>query len=158
MEKKVLVAYFSASEGKVTERISKKLAAEVGADLYEIEPVTPYTEADIRWTNPLARCNKEKMKRGFRPPIKTKDIDMGEYDVIYLGFPIWYYSAPQIVYSFLESYDFSGKTIIVYATSGGSGIGKSAEKLKASAPSAKFISTDIVMNDVELEKLALMLK
>lgn len=158
MEKKILVAYFSASEGKVTERISKKLAEEVGADIHEIEPVTPYTEADIRWTNPLARCNKEKMKRGFRPPIRKKDINISDYDIIYLGFPIWYYAAPQIVHTFLENYDFSGKTIIVYATSGGSGIGKSADKLKSSAPAARFISTDIVMNDTELEKIALLVR
>ena len=124
---KQLVAYFSA--GGVTAQIAKRLASATGADLFEISPVDPYTDKDIKWTNPLARCNKEKIGRKD-VPISGKIENLDDYDVIYVGFPIWYYSAPNIIVTFLKSYDFSGKKIALFATSGGSDIGKTAEKIK----------------------------
>ncbi len=124
---KQLVAYFSA--GGVTAQVAKRLASATGADLFEISPVDPYTDKDIKWTNPLARCNKEKIGRKD-VPISGKIENLDEYDVIYVGFPIWYYSAPNIIVTFLKSYDFSGKKIALFATSGGSDIGKTAEKIK----------------------------
>ena len=124
---KQLVAYFSA--GGVTAQIAKRLASATGADLFEISPVDPYTDKDIKWTNPLARCNKEKIGRKD-VPISGKIENLDDYDVIYVGFPIWYYSVPNIIVTFLKSYDFSGKMIALFATSGGSDIGKTAEKIK----------------------------
>ena len=124
---KQLVAYFSA--GGVTAQVAKRLASATGADLFEISPVDPYTDKDIKWTNPLARCNKEKIGRKD-VPISGKIENLDDYDVIYVGFPIWYYSVPNIIVTFLKSYDFSGKMIALFATSGGSDIGKTAEKIK----------------------------
>ena len=128
---KQLVAYFSASG--VTAKVAKKLAAAIQADLFEIKPTEPYTEKDIKWTNPLARCNKEKIGRKD-VPITDSVEDIGSYDAIFVGFPIWYYSAPNIIVTFLKSYDFTGKKIALFATSGGSDIGKTADKIKPLVP------------------------
>ena len=125
----VLVAYFTASAGKVTEKVAKKLAEVVNADLFEIVPETSYTAADINWKNPLSRCNKEKFGKKD-VPVAGKVEDMSQYDTIFVGFPIWYGSAPNVVNTFLKGYDLSGKKLAAFATSGGSGIGKTAEKLK----------------------------
>ena len=125
----VLVAYFTASTGRVTEKVAKKLVEAVDADLFEIVPETPYTAADINWKNPLSRCNKEKFGKKD-VSVAGKVEDMSQYDTIFVGFPIWYGAAPNVVNTFLKGYDLSGKKLAAFATSGGSGIGKTAEKLK----------------------------
>lgn len=126
-----LVAYFSASG--VTAKVAERLAAAARADLFEIRPAEPYTEKDLKWTNPLARCNKEKIGRKD-VPISGVIENADDYDVIFVGFPIWYYSAPNIIVTFLKSYDFTGKKVALFATSGGSDIGKTADKLKPLLP------------------------
>ncbi len=123
---KTLVAYFSASG--TTAALAKKLAEGLGADIWEIRPEAPYTEADLKWTNPLARCNREKLGNKDVPVAGTVE-DWANYERVYLGFPIWYYCAPNVVNSFCKGYDWTGKQIVLFATSGGSGLGKTAEKL-----------------------------
>ncbi len=123
---KALTAYFSA--GGITAKVAKNLARQAETDLFEIKPVEPYTDADIKWTNPLARCNKEKLgKKDI--PIAERLENLADYDTVFIGFPIWYYGAPNIISSFIKEYDWTGKRIALFATSGGSDIGKTAEKL-----------------------------
>lgn len=128
---KQLVAYFSA--GGVTAKVAQKLAAAIQAELFEIKPAEPYTEKDLKWTNPLARCNKEKIGKKD-VPISGRIDNMDDYNIIYVGFPIWYYSAPNIIVTFLKSYDFSEKKVALFATSGGSDVGKTADKIKQLVP------------------------
>ena len=135
--KKTLVAYFSASG--VTAGVSKNLAKAADADLYEIKPQVPYTREDLNWNDKQARSTIEMNDKSFRPPLADKDVNIQEYDVVYVGFPIWWYVAPTIINTFLESYDFSGKTIILFATSGGSGFGNTVKELEGSCPGAKLI-------------------
>lgn len=137
MSKKMLVAYFSASG--VTAQAARKLAEETGANLYEIKPEIPYSSADLDWTNKKSRSSMEMNDSSFRPAIAGKVADMEQYDVVFVGFPIWWYVAPTIINTFLESYDFSGKTIVPFATSGGSGMGRTNEKLAPSCPGAKLL-------------------
>ena len=125
---KTLVAYFSAETGK-TRKIAEELAKKLGADIHEIKPVEPYSAADLRWMNPLARCNREKFGKKD-VPVADRVQNWEEYDTVYLGFPIWYYAAPNVVNTFCKDYDWTGKTIRIFATSGSSGIGKTAEKLE----------------------------
>lgn len=127
---KKLVAYFTASG--VTAAVAKTLAEAVVADLYEIKPEVPYVRADLNWNDKQARSTIEMNDQSFRPAIADKDANIAEYDVIFVGFPIWWYVAPTIINTFLESYDFSGKIIVPFATSGGSGFGKTMEKLRPS--------------------------
>lgn len=127
---KKLVAYFSASG--VTAKAAKALAEAAQADLYEIKPETPYTDADLNWMNRQSRSSVEMNDPSFRPAIADKSASIEAYDVIFVGFPIWWYVAPTLINTFLESYDFSGKTIVPFATSGGSGFGKTVEKLRFS--------------------------
>ena len=127
---KKLVAYFSASG--VTAGVAKQLAEAAGADIYEIKPETPYTPADLDWTNKKSRSSVEMSDKSSRPAISGECADIAGYDVIFLGFPIWWYVAPTIINTFLESADFSGKTIVLFATSGGSGFGKTVSELKCS--------------------------
>ena len=134
MSKKVLVAYFSASG--VTARAAKEIAQSVGGDLYEIRPAQPYTKADLDWTNKQSRSSLEMNDPASRPAIAEPAADLTQYDTVFLGFPIWWYVEPRIVDTFLEGYDFSGKTVIPFATSGGSGIGKAEESLRAHCPKA----------------------
>ena len=131
---KKLVAYFSASG--TTAAVAKTLSEAAGADLYEIKPQTPYTRADLNWQDKKSRSSVEMNDKSFRPPLANRDAHVEDYDTIFLGFPIWWYTAPTIINTFLESYDFSGKTIILFATSGGSGFGKTAADLKVSAKGA----------------------
>ncbi len=131
---KKLVAYFSASG--TTAAVAKTLAEAAGADLYEIKPQTAYTHADLDWTDKKSRSSVEMNDKSFRPPLSDKDARIEDYDTVFLGFPIWWYVAPSIINTFLESYDFSGKTIILFATSGGSGFGEAVAGLKDSAPGA----------------------
>lgn len=124
---KKLVAYFSASG--VTAKLAKTLAEAVDGELFEIVPETPYTAADVNWVNPVSRCNKEKVGKKD-VPIKNKVEDMDSFDTLFIGFPIWYWAAPNIINTFVKQYDLSGKKIVLFATSGGSDIGKTADKLK----------------------------
>ena len=129
---KVLVAYFSASG--VTEGVAKQLAEVTGGDLHKIQPEQPYTEADLDWRDKQSRSSVEMQDKNSRPAITDKLVNMQDYDVVYVGFPIWWYTAPTIINTFMESYDFKGKTVIPFATSGGSDIKKACEDLKAAYP------------------------
>lgn len=131
---KTLVAYFSASG--VTKRLAENLAAAVDGDLYEIEPQTVYTKVDLDWTDKKSRSTIEMTDKAFRPAIAPDShVDhMEAYETVYIGFPIWWYTAPTIVNTFLEQYDLAGKTVIPFATSGSSGMGKTNDDL---APSCK---------------------
>lgn len=133
---KKLVAYFSASG--VTEKMAKTLAEVTGADLFEIQPAVPYTTADLDWMNKKSRSSVEMSNPDSRPEIGNKIPDMGQYDTVFVGFPIWWYVAPTIINTFLESYDFTGKKIATFATSGGSGMGKTDSSLKKCAPNADW--------------------
>ena len=148
---KKLVAYFSA--GGVTAEKAKLLATAADADLYEIRPAVPYTAADIKWTNPLARCNKEWLKRE-KPALADADAPVAEHDVIFLAFPIWYYTAPLIVKSFLEQYDFAGKTVVLFATSGGSDMKNCIKTLQPSAPDAKLVQGLMLNGDLDAAALS----
>lgn len=137
MSKRILVAYFSASG--TTAVTARNLAEAVGADLYEIRPAVPYTNADLDWMDKKSRSSVEMNNRSGRPALADTDADIAAYDTVFVGFPIWWYVAPTIINTFLESYDFSGKTIIPFATSGGSGMGKTNEGLEKSCPGAKLM-------------------
>ena len=125
---KKLVAYFSASG--TTKNAAIRLAKAAGADLFEIRPAVPYTSADLDWTNKKSRSSIEMNNPGSRPEIAERVANMDAYDTVFIGFPIWWYVAPTIINTFVESYDFSGKSLIPFATSGGSGLGKTADVLK----------------------------
>lgn len=129
---KTLVAYFSA-EG-TTARVAKTLAAAIGADLHEIRPAVPYTKADLDWTNRRSRSSVEMQDPASRPALAEGGADIAPYDTVLLGFPIWWGVAPTVVNTFLESCDFSGKKIVLFATSGGSGFGRTAAALRPSVP------------------------
>ncbi len=140
---KTLVAYFSASG--VTKRAGEKLAEVSGADLFEIKPSALYTSADLNWMNKKSRSSVEMADASSRPEIAEKLDDMSQYDTVIIGFPIWWYTAPTIIKTFLESYDFSNKKIALFATSGGSGFGKTVDDLKPCVDSsAKFVSTKLL--------------
>lgn len=125
---KTLVTYFSAERG-TTAALAEKLAAATGADVFEIVPKKPYSKADLAYSNPLARCNREQIAKKDVPIADTVD-NMADYDTVLIGFPIWYYNAPMIIKTFVKQYDLAGKTIGLFATSGGSDIGRTAEKLE----------------------------
>lgn len=133
---KTLVAYFSASG--VTARAAETIANTIGADLYEIRPERPYTSADLDWMNQRSRSSIEMNDPSSRPTIAEPVTAMSQYDTILVGFPIWWYVEPRIVDTFLESYDFSGKTMIPFATSGSSGIEKAEQSLKSHCPAATW--------------------
>ena len=135
---KKLVAYFSASGG-ITATLAKDLAAAVGADVFAIEPAVPYTAADLDWTDKKSRTTVEMSDESCRPAIKATVADMASYDVVFVGFPVWWYVEPRIVDTFLEAYDFAGKTIVPFATSGGSGLGKAPERMRKLAPGATVL-------------------
>ena len=151
---KKLVAYFSASG--TTKKTAERLAAAVGADLFEIKPAVPYTHADLDWTNSKSRSTVEMKDPESRPEIASRCENMDEYDTVYIGFPIWWYVAPTIINTFIESYDLSGKTIIPFATSGGSGMGKTVDVLKKLCPNAGWKKGGIVnrMSEQELAEWA----
>lgn len=134
---KKLVAFFSASG--VTAQAARSLADAAGADLYEIKPAVPYSNADLDWMNKNSCSSIEMNDKASRPAIADTDAHVADYDVVFVGFPIWWYIAPTIINTFLERYDFSGKKIVLFATSGGSGFGKTTENLQPSAPNAKII-------------------
>lgn len=142
---KTLVAYFSASG--TTARVAKNLAQVAGADLYEIKPAVPYTKDDLNWMDKKSRSSVEMNDKSSRPELADKDADIAAYDAVLLGFPIWWYAAPTIVKSFLESYDFFGKKIVLFATSGGSGFGNAAAELKASVAADTAIVEGKILNE-----------
>ena len=141
---KKLVAYFSASG--VTAKVADMLADAVGADIYEIRPEVPYSKADLNWMNKKSRSSIEMNDKTIRPAIADKDAQIDQYDIIFLGFPIWWYVAPTIINTFLESYDFAGKKVILFATSGGSKFGKTVEELKISVPASCEIIEGKLLN------------
>ena len=147
---KTLVACFSAQG--TTAALAKRLADRLGADLFEIRPAEPYTAADIRWTNPVARCNREKIGKKDVPVAGTV-ADWAAYDKVYLGFPIWYYGAPNVVNTFCKGYDWAGKQVVIFATSGGSGIGRTAEKLQAYLSNGHIAAARVVRDVEELQDL-----
>ena len=153
---KKLVAYFSASG--VTAKMAERLADIAGADLYEIEPEVPYTNADLNWMDQQARSTIEMKDPSSRPAIKDTDAGIADYDVVYIGFPIWWYIAPTIINTFLEKYDWSGKTIVLFATSGGSGFGEAAAGLRGSVAADTVIIEGRVFrgraSDEDLRKIA----
>lgn len=134
--KKTLVAYFSASG--VTAKLATMLAGAIDADLFEIQPKTPYTDDDLNWNNPKSRSSVEMRDKSFRPAIANQVETMAQYDRVFVGFPIWWYVAPTIINTFLEQYDLTGKTIIPFATSGSSGMGSTNKELKNSCKGAKL--------------------
>ena len=149
---KKLVAYFSASG--VTAKVAQTLADAIGADIFEIAPNIPYTAADLNWTDKNARSTIEMNDPSSRPEIRAKLDNMNEYDTIFVGFPIWWYVAPTIINTFLESYNLTGKTIIPFATSGGSGMGKTNEKLAPSCKGAKLIEGKRFASSASAKELA----
>ena len=147
---KALVAYFSAESGR-TANVAKSLAAAIGADLFEIKPEKPYTSSDLNYMNPFARCNREHITKK-QVPVSGKVENFAEYDTVLIGFPIWYGCAPNVVNTFCKEYDFTGKRVAAFATSGGSGIGKTAEKLKPYVSGADVIDAKL-MNGVDRDTL-----
>ena len=149
-----LVAYFSASG--VTAKVAGKLASALEADTYEIKPEVKYTKADLNWMNKKSRSSVEMNDKSFRPAIITGDVDVSDYDTIYLGFPIWWYVAPTVVNTFLEAYDFSGKKIVLFATAGSSGFGNTRIELQPSAPGAEIVETKVltgIITDKKVQEL-----
>lgn len=144
---KTLVAYFSASG--ITAKVADKLADALGADIYEIRPETPYTKADLNWMDKNSRSTIEMNDKTIRPAIADQNARIDEYNTIFLGFPIWWYVAPTIINTFLESYDFSWKKIILFATSGGSKFGKTVEELKVSVPDSCEIIEGKLLNGIQ---------
>ena len=147
-----LVAYFSASG--VTAKVAETLAEAIGADIFEIEPKVPYTEADLNWMDKNARSTIEMNDSASRPAIAGKRDNMDDYDTVFVGFPIWWYVAPTIINTFLESYDLTGKTIIPFATSGGSDMGKTNEKLLPSCEGAKLLDGKVFSGNASHQELA----
>ena len=139
---KKLVAYFSASG--VTAEVAKELALAAGADLFEIRPVVPYTEEDLDWRNDRSRSSVEMRDKSFRPPVAEKLPNMADYDVIFLGFPIWWYVAPTIVNTFLESYDLAGKTVVPFGTAGSCEMGETNAALAPSCPGARLLEGKVL--------------
>lgn len=150
-----LVAYFSPTG--TTAKAATVLASAVGGDLYEIKPAVPYTSADLNWMDKGSRSSVEMKDTHSRPALADTSAPVAEHNVIFLGFPVWWYVAPAILNTFLETYDFKGKTIVLFATSGGSGLGKSAAGLRPSAPGAKIIDGRLLngrLNEAELKTWA----
>lgn len=142
-----LVTYFST--GGKTAKVAKDFAEKIGADLFEIVPQQPYSKADITFANPLARCNREQVGKK-EVPVAGRIENFDHYDTIYIGFPIWYGQAPRVIHTFGKGYDWTGKTIHLFSTSGGSGAGKTAEKLSPSLKGAVPVDAKVVHSAAEL--------
>ena len=147
-----LVAYFSATGA--TAKTAKTLAQAIGADIYEIKPETPYSKADLDWTNRKSRTSIEMNDPASRPAVAKGRIDMEKYDTVFVGFPIWWYVAPHVINTFLESYDLTGKTVVPFATSGGSGMGKTNEMLAESCRGARLAEGRVFGRGTGAEELA----
>ena len=139
---KKLVAYFSASG--TTAAVAENLAKAAGADLYEIKPAVAYTRADLNWQDKNSRSSVEMRDKSSRPELADTNANIAEYNTIFVGFPVWWYVAPTLINSFLEAYDFSGKKVVLFATSGGSGFGKAVSGLQPSAPKAEIVEGEIL--------------
>ena len=149
---KTIVVYFSASG--VTMQVAERLATSIRANIYEIKPAVPYTNADLNWMNKQSRSSIEMQDHNSRPEILEDGFSFDEFDTIFLGFPIWWYVAPTIVNTFLEKHDFSNKKIIVFATSGGSTLGGTVEKLKKSvSDSTNLVEGAVLKPDVSIDEL-----
>ncbi len=148
---KKLVAYFSASG--TTAKVAKDLANAAGAELYEIKPAVPYSRADLNWQDKQSRSSVEMRDKSSRPELADTDANIAEYETVFIGFPIWWYIAPTIINTFLEAYDFSGRKIVLFATSGGSGFGKAVASLQPSAPKATIIEGEILNGSPSEAKL-----
>ena len=148
---KTLVAYFSAT--KTTERAAQKLAGKLNCDIYEIKPAVPYTAADLNWMDKKSRSTIEMRDKFSRPAIVKDGLDVSRYDTILIGYPVWWYTAPTIINTFLESYDFSGKEIVLWATSGGSGLGKARIDL-ARSTAATIVDGRILNSDRQIDQFA----
>ncbi len=146
---KTLVAYFSATN--TTKRVAEELSAKLGCDLYEIKPIRPYTDADLNWMDKASRSSVEMKDKSSRPEIVKGDVDLAGYDRILIGYPVWWYTAPTIINTFLEAYDFSGKEIVIWATSGGSGLGKAKDDLSKST-TATVKNGKILNTSAQLEQ------
>ena len=146
-----LVAYFSASG--VTAKVAKKLSSAIGADLYEIKPEVKYARSDLNWMNKNSRSSVEMNNESIRPAIITGDVDVSGYGTVYLGFPIWWYVAPTLINTFLEAYDFSGKKLVLFATSGGSGFGNTVAELQPSAPGAEIVEAKVLSGIITEAKI-----
>ena len=153
---KILVAYFSATG--TTAKVAKKLAAGIGADIYEIRPEVKYAKADLNWMNKNSRSSVEMNNKSIRPAIVTGDVDVSGYDTVYLGFPIWWYVAPTLINTFLEAYDFAGKKLVLFATSGGSGFGNTASELQPSAPGAEIVETKVLSGIITEAKIGALIE
>ena len=152
MNKKTLVVYFSATGN--TRRVAQNLAKAADADIYEIKPAKPYSDADLNWTNKSSRSSVEMADHSSRPEMIKDDFSVKDYETIYLGFPIWWYIAPTIVNTFLERHDFSNKKIILFATSGGSGFGRTIDNIKTSVSnSTKVIEGKVLNSNPSVEDL-----
>ena len=146
---KTLVAYFSASG--ITKGVACKLAGKLNCDAYEIKPAVPYTDEDLNWMDKNSRSSVEMRDKSSRPEIIKDGLDVSGYDRILLGYPVWWYTAPTIINTFLETYDFSGKKIIIWATSGGSGLGKAKNDL-AKSTTATIVDGRTLNNDQQIEQ------
>lgn len=148
---KTLVAYFSASG--ITANVAKLLAEAAGADLFEIQPAVPYTNADLNWMDKKSRSTVEMQDKSSRPAIAAPCSNLADYDTIFVGFPIWWYVAPTIINTFLEKYDLTGRKIVLFATSGGSGFGNTVKELQPSAPGAEIVEGKLLnrANKQEIE-------
>ena len=149
---KTLIIYYSAESG-TTARVAKDAAEALGADLYEITPEKPYTAADLRYSNPLARCNREFFAKKD-VPVAGRVENFADYDTVLIGFPIWYGCAPLVVSTFCKGYDWSGKKLAAFATSGGSGIGKTAEKLRPFIAGDELLGAKLIHSGAELASWA----
>ena len=148
---KTLVAYFSAS-GK-TAKVAAKLAKVLDADIFEIRPAEPYTKADLNWMNKKSRSSVEMRNRSSRPRIAAVLNNFNEYDTVYVGFPIWWYREPSIIDTFLESYDFTGKTVVPFATSGSSKMGETADNFRKLIPGARVLEGDRLPANISEKEL-----
>ena len=147
--KKILVAYFSATG--TTKNVAEKLASKLSCDIYEIKPTVPYSDADLNWMDKSSRSTLEMKDKNSRPEIVSGDVDISKYDTILIGYPVWWYTAPTIINTFLEAYDFSNKEIIIWATSGGSGLGRAKEDLEKSAKTT-VKNGKILNNSTQIEE------
>ena len=151
MSGKALIAYFSATG--TTAGVAKRMAEATGADLFEIRPQTPYTEADLDWTNKRSRSTVEMNDASSRPAVAGELPDLSGYDTVLLGFPVWWYVEPRIVDTFLEAYDFAGKAIVPFATSGSSGLGKAPQRMATLAPGATVLEGRMLNGNPDAEEL-----
>ncbi len=148
---KTLVAYFSASG--TTAKVAKDLAAATGADLFEIEPEKPYSNADLNWQDKKSRTTIEMNDESCRPTIASEVADMGAYDMVFVGFPVWWYVEPRIIDTFLETYDLTDKMVVPFATSGGSGLGQAPKRMQALVPDARVLAGGLLNGHPSQAKL-----